>query len=170
MQNNVTIRLKTCYFSYFFNKPAKMRFHSYLSSKNERRSCRNSESRNRCSKLPRKFELSLHISKLRGHAWHRLTVRKHDNHFTWTIQNHLTESKESSFSPCDANNRFQEQKLQTYSRFCRVKSLCYKLVSNVLPILVSSTYVTHVQRNGKRQGKHLWTTKTRLIFFMQNLK
>ena len=51
-----------------------MRFHSYLSSKNERRSCRNSESRNRCSKLPRKFELSLQISKLRGHAWHRLTV------------------------------------------------------------------------------------------------
>ena len=51
-----------------------MRFHSCLSSKNERRCCRNSESRNRCSKLPCKFELSLQISKLRGHAWHRLTV------------------------------------------------------------------------------------------------
>ena len=51
-----------------------MRFHSYLSSKNERRSCRNSESHNRCSKLPRKFELSHQISQLRGHTWHRLTV------------------------------------------------------------------------------------------------
>ena len=52
-----------------------MRFRSYLSSKNERRSCRNSDSRSKCSKLPRKFELSLQISKLRGHAWHRLTVK-----------------------------------------------------------------------------------------------
>ena len=51
-----------------------MRFHSYLSSRNERRSSRISESRNRCSKLPRKFELSVQISKLRGQAWHRLTV------------------------------------------------------------------------------------------------
>ena len=45
-----------------------MIFQSYLSSHP------NSESRNQCSKLPRKFELSLEISKLRGHARRRLTA------------------------------------------------------------------------------------------------
>ena len=52
-----------------------MRFHSYLSLKNERCSHWNSESRNRSSKLPRKFQLLLQISKICGHAWHRLTVK-----------------------------------------------------------------------------------------------